>query len=469
MALRLFNTLTQRVEEFAPLQDQSVSMYTCGPTVYHYVHIGNLRTFVFQDILRRYLLYKGYKLNHVMNITDVEDKIITASAEQGLELSDYTRTYIEAFLEDMEALRIQRPDLMPRATDHIPEMLELIDRLSGQGLTYEREGSIYFRIDRFPDYGKLSRIDPQELTSGGRQDADEYSKENPRDFVLWKTGKPGEAFWDSDLGPGRPGWHLECSTMSMKYLGESFDIHCGGVDLVFPHHENEIAQSEGATGNPFVKYWIHGAHLVVDGEKMSKSKGNFYTLRDLLEKGYSPLAIRYLLSSVRYRTQLNFTFDGLVQAAGAVERANNFLQKVREIPADRRGDERVQEQIHEARQGFESGLDSDLNTAEALGALFTLIRQANPLLEEASVGAGQKDEILELFRDANRVFDVFEVEGHRLEDETVQALINEREEARGRRDYIRSDEIRDQLAEQGIILEDTAEGTRWKRASIPRM
>ena len=444
-------------------------MYTCGPTVYHYVHIGNFRTFVFQDILRRYILYKGYELNHVMNITDVEDKIITAAAEQGVDIGQYTKTYTDAFLEDMEALRIQHPDLMPKATDHIPEMVELIQRLSSQGLTYEREGSIYFRINQFPDYGKLSRIDPEEFAAGGRQDSDEYSKENPRDFVLWKAPKEGEASWDSDLGPGRPGWHLECSTMSMKYLGESFDIHCGGVDLVFPHHENEIAQSEGATGNPFVKYWIHGAHLIVEGEKMSKSKGNFYTLRDLLAKGYSPLTIRYLLSSVRYRTQLNFTFEGLAQAASALERANNFLQKVREIPTDRPGEDALQEQIGEAREGFESGLDSDLNTAEALGSLFTLIRQANPRLEEGSVGAGQKDEILELFRDANRVFDVFEVEGNRLEDEAVQALINEREEARRRRDYTRSDEIRDELAEQGIILEDTGEGTRWKRASIPQM
>ena len=465
MALRLFNTLTQRVEEFAPLENQSVRMYTCGPTVYHYVHIGNFRTFIFQDILRRYLLYKGYKLNHVMNITDVEDKIITAAAEQGLEIGEYTKTYTEAFLEDMEALRIQRPDLMPRATDHIPEMVELIQRLSGQGLTYEREGSIYFRIDRFPGYGKLSGIDPKEFTAGGRQDADEYSKENPRDFVLWKAPKPGEAYWDSDLGPGRPGWHLECSSMSMKYLGESFDIHCGGVDLIFPHHENEIAQSEGATGNPFVKYWIHGAHLIVEGEKMSKSRGNFYTLRDLLEKGYSPLAIRYLLSSVRYRTQLNFTLEGLGQATSALARANNFLQKTREIPADRPADDRVQEQIREAREGFEKGLDNDLNTAEALGALFTLIRRANPLLEEASVGAGQKHEILELFSAANQVFDVFEVEGNQLEDERVQELINQREDARRRRDYTRADEIRDQLAGQGITLEDTREGTRWKRSN----
>ena len=464
MAFRLFNTLTQRIEEFTPLEGRNVRMYTCGPTVYHYVHIGNFRTFVFQDILRRYLLYKGYKLHHVMNITDVEDKIITAAAEQGVDIGQYTKTYTEAFLEDMEALRIQQPDLMPRATDHIPEMVELIQRLSSQGLTYEREGSIYFRINQFPGYGRLSRIDPEEFAAGGRQDSDEYSKENPRDFVLWKAPKEGEASWDSDLGPGRPGWHLECSTMSMKYLGESFDIHCGGVDLVFPHHENEIAQSEGATGNLFVKYWIHGAHLVVEGEKMSKSSGNFYTLRDLLEKGYSPLAIRYLLASVRYRTQLNFTFEGLGQAASALARANNFLQKVREVPADRLGEDRVGEQIREAREGFESGLDSDLNTAEALGSLFTLIRQANPLLEAGSVGAGQKDEILELFRDANRVFEVFEVEGNRVEDETVQALIDEREEARRRRDYTRSDEIRDELAEQGIVLEDTGEGTRWKRA-----
>ena len=352
---------------------------------------------------------------------------------------------------------------MPRATEHVPEMLELIERLSSKGLTYERQGSIYFRIGGFPGYGRLSGIDVEQVPAEGRQDADEYSKENPRDFVLWKARKDTEAYWDSELGQGRPGWHLECSTMSMKYLGESFDIHCGGVDLIFPHHENEIAQSEGATGEPFVKYWIHGAHLIVNGEKMSKSQGNFYTLRDLLDQGYDPLPIRYLLSSVRYRTQLNFTLDGLQQAASALDRANNFLQKVREIPDDRRGEDRVQTQIEEARRDFKAAMDNDLNTAEALGALFTLVRGVNPALENSLVGGSQRDEILDLFAAANQIFDVFDGGEEELPDESVEALIREREESRKKRDFSRADEIRDELANQGIVLEDTRDGTRWKR------
>ncbi len=463
MPLRLFNSLSQQTEDFVPLQGRSVRMYTCGPTVYDYVHIGNLRTFVVQDILRRYLLYRGYEVTHVMNITDVEDKIIAGAAQQGVEIGEYTEPYTRGFLEDMETLRIGQPDLMPRATEHVPEMLELIERLSSKGLTYERQGSIYFRIGGFPGYGRLSGIDVEQVPAEGRQDADEYSKENPRDFVLWKARKDTEAYWDSELGQGRPGWHLECSTMSMKYLGESFDIHCGGVDLIFPHHENEIAQSEGATGEPFVKYWIHGAHLIVNGEKMSKSQGNFYTLRDLLDQGYDPLPIRYLLSSVRYRTQLNFTLDGLQQAASALDRANNFLQKVREIPDDRRGEDRVQTQIEEARRDFKAAMDNDLNTAEALGALFTLVRGVNPALENSLVGGSQRDEILDLFAAANQIFDVFDGGEEELPDESVEALIREREESRKKRDFSRADEIRDELANQGIVLEDTRDGTRWKR------
>ncbi len=465
MALKLFNTLTHEVEELKPLQGDQVRMYTCGPTVYHHVHIGNFRTFMFQDILRRHILCKGWSLLHVMNITDVEDKIIARAREQGVPIREYTDRYTEAFLEDMKTLRIQQPEIMPRATDHIREMIDLILRLRAKGLTYERDGSVYFRIAEFPSYGKLSGVDPSHAESGVQEDDDEYSKENPRDFVLWKGRKPEEAWWDSELGPGRPGWHIECSAMSMKYLGESFDLHCGGVDLIFPHHENEIAQSEGASGEPFVKHWVHGAHLIVDGEKMSKSKGNFFTLRDLLGQGHSPVALRYLLSSVHYRRQLNFTMDGLAQAQSAIQRVDDFLLRVREVPSDRADNPALEGRVEQARAQFEAGLDDDLNTSEALAALFTLIREANVLLDQNQIGAGDRDRILSFFQDANQIFDVFQVEAPKLEDEEVSALIDERLKARSRRNFARADQIRDELQSRGIILEDTKEGTRWKRQS----
>ena len=438
-------------------------MYTCGPTVYDFVHIGNLRTFVFQDILRRYLIYKGFELTHVMNITDVEDKIIAAAADQEMGIEAYTEKYTKAFLEDMETLHIEQPDAMPRATDHIPDMVELINRLADRGLTYQRDGSTYFRIDRFPDYGKLARLDPNEVSSGIRCDVDEYSKEDSRDFVLWKARKPGEFHWDNSLGPGRPGWHVECSAMSMKYLGESFDIHCGGMDLIFPHHENELAQSEGATGRPFVKYWVHSAHLIVDGEKMSKSRGNFYTLRDLLERGFGAVAIRYLLASVRYRTQLNFTFEGLAQASQSVQRVNDFLQKVREISDQNSEDESLGERLSVAREGFENGMDNDLNTSKALAALFVFIREVNPLLEKGDLGSSDKQAILEFFSSVNTVFASFQVEEEGIDDDQISGLITEREQARLNEDYRRADEIRQQLEKAGIVLEDTKAGTRWKK------
>jgi cysteinyl-tRNA synthetase len=463
MTLFLFNTLSQSISEFVPLEGNRVRMYTCGPTVYNFVHIGNLRTFIFQDILRRYLIYKGFELTHVMNITDVEDKIIAAAADQGMGIQSYTEKYTNAFLEDMETLRIEKPDEMPRATDHIPEMVELINRLADKGLTYQRDGSTYFRIDRFPNYGKLARLEPNEVSSGMRCDVDEYSKEDSRDFVLWKAQKPGEFHWDNGLGPGRPGWHVECSAMSMKYLGESFDIHCGGVDLIFPHHENELAQSEGATGRPFVKYWVHSAHLIVDSEKMSKSQGNFYTLRDLLGMGFGAIAIRYLLASVRYRTQLNFTFEGLAQASQAVQRVNDFLQKVREIPDRDFEDESLGESLSVAREGFEQGMDNDLNTSKALAALFIFIREVNPLLEKGDLGSSNKWAILEFFSSVNTVFATFQVEEDDIDDDQISVLITEREQARLNRDYRRADEIRQQLGEKGVVLEDTKEGTRWKK------
>lgn len=465
MPLHLFNTLTRKLEPFQPLREGEVRMYTCGPTVYHYVHIGNFRTFIFQDILRRYLLYRGYRLLHVMNITDVEDKIIANAAKAGMSIFDYTRQYEEAFLQDMQALRIQRPEIMPRATEHIAEMLELVGQLDGRGLTYTSDGSVYFRIDGFPGYGKLSRLDAESTEAGrsGRVDDDEYSKENPRDFVLWKAAREGEQAWPSPYGAGRPGWHLECSAMSMKYLGESFDIHCGGVDLVFPHHENEIAQSEGATGEPFVRYWIHGAHLIVEGQKMSKSLGNFFTLRDLLDRGCKPGALRYLLASVHYRKPLNFTFEGVEQAESAIRRVNDFLVRVREVPADSPPTPELTSRVQTALDRFQAAMDDDLNTSAALAAVFELIRDLNPLLEAQRVGADARESLIGAFRDFNRIFDVFEVDEQSLPDAAIRDLLLERERARKERDFRRADEIRDQLLERGILLEDTKEGTRWKR------
>lgn len=465
MSLHLYNTLTRQLEPFQPLREGEVRMYTCGPTVYHYVHIGNFRTFIFQDILRRYLLYRGFRLTHVMNITDVEDKIIANARKAGMSISEYTRQYEQAFIEDMDALRIQRPEVMPRATEHIGEMLDLVDRLEGRGLTYASDGSVYYRIDGFSDYGKLSGLDAESTSSGrsGRVDEDEYSKENPRDFVLWKASREGEQSWDSPFGPGRPGWHLECSAMSMKYLGQSFDIHCGGIDLVFPHHENEIAQSEGATGKPFVRYWIHGAHLIVEGQKMSKSLGNFFTLRDLLERGCKPAALRYLLASVHYRKSLNFTFEGVEQAESAIRRVNDFLVRVREVGPDAPDTPALTDRTDAARARFEAAMDDDLNTSAALAAIFELIRDLNPHLEARQVGADTRRRVLEAFEGFNRVFDVFQVEAETMPDTSVHDLISQRETARRERDFRRADEIRDFLLEQGIILEDTKEGTRWKR------
>ena len=461
--LRLHNSLTQRVEELRPLKGQEVTLYTCGPTVYDFVHIGNFRTFVFQDLLRRWIRYEGFAVRHVMNITDVDDRIIQNAREADLSIDDYTGRYAEAFFEDMQKLRMQRPEVMPRATDHIQEMIQLILTLREKGYTYESEGSTYFRIDRFPQYGKLSHLDLSEMKLEGRIDADSYSKENPRDFVLWKSRKPGEAYWDSPLGPGRPGWHIECSAMSMKYLGESFDIHCGGVDLIFPHHENEVAQSEGATGKPFVRHWVHSAHLIIEGEKMSKSLGNILTLRGLIERGHDPAAIRYLLLAVHYRKQLNFTTATLHQAQSALQRANDFLLRVREIPESRPENPQLARHITRARADFEARLDDDLNTSAALAAFFELIRQSNILLEQKEVGTANRDQILELAFDVNQVFDVWQIDEPKVDQEEIMHLITERAEARRKRDYRRADEIRTLLARRGIILEDTRQGTRWKK------
>lgn len=465
MALRFFNTLTQRVEEFVPLEDNLVRMYTCGPTVYDYVHIGNLRTFTFQDILRRWLRYRGYQLRHVMNITDVDDKIIRNALAQGKHIREYTAVYEKAFLEDAAAMRLERPEFLVRATDHIQDMIEAIVELGRKGYTYQSEGSTYFRIARFPEYGKLSHIDFSGQKIGARVDVDEYDKENARDFVLWKARKDNEPYWEGPLGPGRPGWHIECSVMAMKYLGPTLDIHTGGVDLIFPHHENEIAQSEALTGKPFVRYWLHAEHLLVESQKMSKSLGNFYTLRDLLSRGYRPEAVRYLLASVPYRKKLNFTFDGLRSAAAAIERLRNFQLRLQTEKLPEGTNEAMAARTEQALRAFEEAMDDDLNTAEALAAIFSYIRDANAAMDEGQFREGNRQAALDLLDRFDRIFDVLRpsVTEAELSDEEIQRLIAERAEARKARNYQRADEIRDYLKQKGIIIEDTREGTRWKR------
>jgi cysteinyl-tRNA synthetase len=465
MTLRFYNTLTQQLEVFTPQDGRTVRMYTCGPTVYHYVHIGNLRTFTFQDILRRWLRYRGYELLHVMNITDVEDKIIRGAMERGLSISEYTRQYEQAFLEDMEALRLQKPEKLVRATEHIPEMVEAIQTLETKGFTYRSDSSVYYRIGNFPGYGKLSRIALSGQKAGARVDVDEYDKDDARDFVLWKSRRDGEPFWDTPLGPGRPGWHIECSVMAMKYLGETLDIHTGGVDLAFPHHENEIAQSEAITGKPFVRYWLHAEHLMVESQKMAKSLGNFYTLRDLLARDYPPEVIRYLLASVPYRKKLNFTFDGLLAAGKALERLRDFRRRLETAKLTGGATAPAQEVTADARKAFDEALDDDLNTAEALGAVFEYVRQVNTALDGGRLQAGDVGEALQFLAHFDDVFDVL-VPGDKastISDTEVGKLVAERNQAKKARNFGRADEIRELLDSQGIILEDTKDGTRWKR------
>ncbi|HLG96074.1 MAG TPA: cysteine--tRNA ligase [Bryobacteraceae bacterium] len=465
MALRFYNTLTQQVEPFSPLHDNVVRMYTCGPTVYNYVHIGNLRTFTFQDILRRWLQARGYQMDHVMNITDVEDKIIRNASAEHKTLAEYTEKYTQAFLDDTAALRLQRPERLVKATDHIGEMVRAIQDLERGGYTYQSDGSIYFRISQFSGYGKLSHNDFSGIRAGARVDVDEYDKANARDFVLWKARKDGEPYWDSEIGPGRPGWHIECSVMAMKYLGETLDIHAGGVDLVFPHHENEIAQSEAITAKPFARFWLHSEFLNVEAQKMSKSAGNFYTLRDLRDMGYAPEPIRYLLASVPYRKKLNFTFDGLKAAATAIDRLRNFKLRLETERFTEGANEKLVERTEHASRQFADSLDDDLNTAEALAALFEYVRDANTAMDSGEFHTGNIPPALELLDQFDRIFDVLQPSQSAagIGDAQVEALIAERAQAKKNRDFARADQIRQQLMSGGIILEDTKEGARWKR------
>jgi cysteinyl-tRNA synthetase len=476
MALRFYNTLTQELEEFHPLEDDTVRMYTCGPTVYNYVHIGNFRTFTFQDILRRWLRYRGYTLDHVMNVTDVDDKIITNAAKQGKSIEDYTSVYTKAFFEDAAALRLQQPEHVAPATKHIPEMVKAVEELAAKGYTYTNDGSTYYRIANFPGYGKLSHNDFSGIRSGARVDLDEYDKADARDFVLWKGRKNHEPYWESPFGEGRPGWHIECSAMAMSYLGQTLDIHAGGIDLIFPHHENEIAQSEAITGKPFARFWLHSEHLHIESQKMSKSLGNFYTLRDLLEMGYQPEAIRYLLASVPYRKKLNFTFEGLKAASKTIERLRDFELRVTSSRLAPGKSEEISERSADAVRGFEAALDDDLNTAEGLAAIFEYVRAMNTALDEGQFLEENRWDAARVLEVFDSIFDVLKPTDPAMlpagqpadappgmSDAEVEALIEERNRAKKSKNFARADEIRGMLLERGIVLEDTKEGFRWKR------
>jgi cysteinyl-tRNA synthetase len=441
-------------------------MYTCGPTVYNYAHIGNLRAFTFQDLLRRWLRARGYTLDHVMNITDVEDKIIRNAAAANQSIYEYTAQYTQAFIEDMATLRLEKPGRLVKATDHIPEMVSAIETLTERGYTYVSDGSVYYRIANFPTYGKLSHHDFSGTRAGARVDVDEYDKDDARDFVLWKAKKENEPGWETTLGAGRPGWHIECSAMAMKYLGETLDIHTGGVDLAFPHHENEIAQSEAITGKPFVRYWLHSEHLIVEGQKMSKSLGNFYTLRDVLALGYSPEAVRYLLASVPYRKKLNFTFDGLKAAATSIDRLRNYKWRLDTTKFAPGTNDALEARAKVAHEAFDGALDDDLNTAEALAAAFEYLRDTNTAMDAGEFLAGNTACAQSFLARFDSVFDVLKpsVTSGALGDSEIDALVAERTAAKKSRDFKRADEIRAQLAEQNVILEDTKEGVRWKRS-----
>jgi len=491
MALRLYNTLSGKIEEFHPLQGNEVRMYACGPTVYDYGHIGNFRTFVAVDVLHRFLLQSGFSVRHVMNITDVDDKIIRNSAHEGLSVKQYTAKYEKAFLEDSATLNIEQP-ILARATDHIAEMARFVGELEKKGFAYRTEdGSYYFRIAKFPGYGKLSKKDFAGMEDGARVDVDEYEKDNARDFALWKSPKPGEAFWESSIGRGRPGWHIECSAMSMAELGETFDLHAGGEDLIFPHHENEIAQSEALTGKLFVHFWFHARFLLVEGEKMSKSAGNFFTLRDLALKGYKPSAIRLLLASVPYRHQLNFTFDGLKQMASNVDKLRNFQLRLRtaQFPSGASDATLARETV----QRMTSALEDDLNTAQALAAIFEMVRKANVMIDSGqirkedvaplSAALDRFDEIFAVLRDddapkmkavlewakaegrekdvSQELLDSVGVQG--VSDAEIEKRIAEMDAARRARNFQASDAIRAELTSAGLLVEITKDGVRWRR------
>jgi cysteinyl-tRNA synthetase len=460
--IRLTNSLTRRVEPFEPMEPGRVRMYTCGPTVYDVAHIGNFRTFCAEDLLKRFLLWEGLAVFHVKNLTDIDDRTIDRSNRDGIPLRQLTDRFAALFFEDMATLNCLPADVYPRATEHIEEMLDLVRAMERNGHTYVSQGSVYFRVASLPQYGSLCTVDLSGNLDGARVDSDHYDKESARDFVLWKAAKEGEPSWESPWGPGRPGWHLECSAMSRKYLGEVFDLHSGGVDLIFPHHENEIAQSRGATGKAPVRHWMHVEHLLVNGEKMSKSLGNFYTLRDLLERGADPMAIRYLLLSVPYRKQLNFTFEGLDGAKSSLARLRDFARRSKEARALGAGAPGPAQALLRLRQEFRAALEDDLNSAVALSALFDAVRTANAALDAGTLGDAGRETASGLVKDFERVFGI-PLEETLLLDAEVEALIAARQAARKAKNFAEADRIRDELKGRGILLEDTPQGVRWKR------
>jgi len=460
--MRVFNTLTRRTEDLEPITPGHVRLYTCGPTVYDFAHIGNFRTYVWEDLLRRTIRHLGFRITQVMNITDIEDKIIAKAIAHGTTIDEVTAPFIRAFFEDLDTLGIERAEHYPRATDHIPEMIAIARKLEETGHTYASQGSLYFRIESFPTYGRLSSLEAREIKVGARVDSDEYEKDDARDFVLWKGHRPGEPSWESPYGAGRPGWHLECSAMSMKYLGESFDLHTGGVDNIFPHHENEIAQSEGATGRPFVRCWMHAAHLMVDAEKMSKSKGNFYTLRDLVARGSDPRALRYLLLATHYRSPLNFTFDALARSAQELQRFDALYARLDREPLPDGTDPGFDAKIAAFERELAGALADDMNVSGALGALFRIIREANAALDRGELPRETAGALRHALARADAVFGVIEKSAEMLAPE-IESLIERRTMARASRDFAEADRIRKLLLDRGIVLEDTPQGVRWRR------
>ena len=467
--IKFYNSLTRQKEEFKPMNDNEVGMYSCGPTVYNYAHIGNFRAYIFSDLLRRVLEDYGYNVKLVMNLTDVDDKTIRNSKENHISLSEYTQKYKEAFFEDIKTLGIKPATVNPSATEHIKEMIDIIKLLEKNGHTYEADGSIYFKISTFPNYGELANLDKQELKEGasGRVSSDEYDKENASDFVLWKayTEEDGDVYWDSPFGKGRPGWHIECSAMSCKYLGKHFDIHTGGVDNKFPHHENEIAQNEAAFNEKFVNYWLHCEHLIVDGEKMSKSKGNFYTLRDLLNKGLSAEAIRYSLMNSHYRKQLNFTIEGINQSQSAIDRVNDLIFRLKDVVKTDADDSAVMKELEEANKNFFESIYDDLNVSEALGILFSFIKSINISFD--SINVSSRDAIIKFIERVNNIINCFNMNGEKEieseDEEKINKLIEERTLAKKEKNYKRADEIRNELNSMGIEIMDTPNGVKWKR------
>jgi cysteinyl-tRNA synthetase len=464
--LRFFNTLTRRKEVFKPLEKDKVRMYSCGLTVYNFAHIGNLRAYVFVDLLRRWLEYRGFTVKHVMNITDVDDKTIKGMQKEGIPLKAFTQKYVDAFFDDLQLLHIRKAHINPKATEHIEEMVQLIGELLKKGYAYRSdEGSIYYDVSKFKDYGNLSKMEIKKLKAGARVKVDEYDKDQASDFALWKAWDIGDGnvFWETKLGKGRPGWHIECSAMSMKYLGEVLDIHTGGVDNMFPHHENEIAQSEVITGKKFVKYWLHNEHLLIKGERMGKSLKNFYTLRELIEMGYEPSVIRYLLISTHYRKQLQFTLEGLDAAKNTLQRLYYFLERLGEAKSNNGGN--IEELIEMTRDGFQKSLDDDLDINGAITVIFNLVKEVNILADQGKLDRDSARKIKNLMMDFDKVLAIF---GRAKEEKTVELpsklkeLIEEREKARKEKDWKTADGLRNKLKEKGITLIDTPEGVKWK-------